>query len=226
MERRYLVATVALALTFGLVSHGMRSGELSRVPHSRAELAADVACVRQQVAAKLMAKLEPYVDRQRPEEAQMVAELNLPQLVRAQQESAAADALVAQQIARQRCAAARAQHIQQPFEEMRTFVVVPKIKINDLAIVRAQELSTRAQEWQATLNEHNLEIQIRTLEHAQEASARAMERAQRAWEKSQRKHAVPAITPSAIHVNFTAPTPMIVVPAAPAAPELPSFTIQ
>lgn len=234
MERRYLVATVALALTFGLVSHGLRSGYLSRVPHSRAQLAADVACARQYVAEMVVSKLEPYIDRQPVEEAQMVAELNLPELVQAQREAADADALLAQQIARQKCEAAeRARRIPQQIYEMRVLSGVPAIKINvpavkidDLAIVRAEELSARAQQWQTLMNERTLNIQLKSLENAQKISARAMERAQRAVERSRCKMNVPSASGVPIHINFTGPTPMIVIPAAPAAPEVPSATIE
>jgi hypothetical protein len=227
MERRYLIATLALVATFGVVSNGLRSGWLSRIPTSRAEFVADAACVRQYVATKLMAKLEPYVDHQRAEEAQMVAELNLPELVRAQQQAADAEGMLAQQIARQKCeAAARANRIPQQVYQMRTFVTAPAIKVNDPAIVRAQELSERAQEWQASMKEHNLELQLKSIERAQQISERAMEHAQRTLERQQRKLAVPAAPAKGIHVNFSGTSPMIVFPAAPATPDFPSATIE
>jgi len=225
MERRYLIATLALVATFGLVSNGLRSGRLSHIPASRAELRADAACVRQYVATKLMAKLEPYVEHQRAEEAQMVAELNLPELVRAQEQAADAEDMLAQQIARQKCEhAARANRIPQQVYQMRTFVTTPAIKVNDLAIIRAEELSNRAQEWQVLMNEHSLELQLKSIERAQKISAQAMERAQRSLERQQRKLAVPA-APMGIHVNFTGPNPMIVIPAS-GTPELPAATLE
>ena len=227
MERRYLIATLALVVTFGVVSNGLRSGRLSHIPTSRVELAADAACVRQYVAAKLMATLEPYVDRQRAEEAQMVAELNLPELVRAQQQAADADAMLTQQIARQKCeAAARANRIPQQVYQIRTFLAVPAVKVSDLAVVRAEELSTRAQEWQAKVNERSLELQLKSIERAQKISAHELERAQRSLERQQRNLVVPVIPAKGIHVNFNGPSPMIVYPATPGTPDLPSATLQ
>jgi hypothetical protein len=182
--------------------------------------------MRQYVATKLMVKLEPYVEHQRAEEAQMVAELNLPELVRAQQQEADAEGLLAQQIARQKCEqAARANRIPQQVYQMRTFVTTPAIKANDLAIIRGEELSHRAQEWQAMMTEHGIEIQLRSLERAQQMSAHAMERAQRSLERQQRKMVAPA-APMGIHVNFTGHSPVIVIPATPDTPELPNASIQ
>ena len=86
MERRYLVATLALAATFMVFSQAFGAGRLAKLPRSRAEVQADIACVRRTVAERIMAKLAPYVDSRAPEQAQMVAELNLPQLAQVEQQ--------------------------------------------------------------------------------------------------------------------------------------------
>ena len=103
MDRRYLAATLALAATFAIFSREFRSGHLAKFPTSRAQLQADVACVKDYVAERMMAKLGPYLDRNAPEQAQMVAELNLPDLVRVEQKAADAQTLATEESAHQKC---------------------------------------------------------------------------------------------------------------------------
>ena len=233
MERRYLIATLALAVTFSLVSHGLRSGHLPQIPHSRAELAADLACARNYVAQELMAKLAPYADHNPAEEAQMLAELSMPNLDQVQQQASDAETLVAGQIARQKCEAAqRARQVQQQVLQMRVFSANPSFQMPDVSIVRAeefgdraQELSDRAREWSDMTNDRRLAIQVRTLEHAQQMSARAMERAQRAIEQSQRHMSHSAQPGMPIHINLVTPVHFEFTVPAPVAPAPPSPTI-
>src|SRR5215471_18642102 len=103
MERKYLVATLALVATFTVVSQGMKYSLVNRVPHSRAELAADIACARHYVVQQIVAKLDPQVDNNAPEQAQMVAELNLPEVVALRQKTDEVQQLVQEKIAHQRC---------------------------------------------------------------------------------------------------------------------------
>ena len=63
MERRYLVATLALVATFAFFSREFRSGHLANLPCPRAALKADLACARQYLADQLEAKLRPFVAR-------------------------------------------------------------------------------------------------------------------------------------------------------------------
>ena len=102
MERRYLAATLALAATFAIFSREFRSGHLAKFPTSRAELQADVGCAKHYVAEQMMAKLQPYLDHT-PEQAQIVAELNLPELARAEQKVVDAQVLATEQSAHQKC---------------------------------------------------------------------------------------------------------------------------
>ena len=53
MERRYLVATLALVATFAIFSREFRTGHLANLPCSRAELRADLACAKHYVADQL-----------------------------------------------------------------------------------------------------------------------------------------------------------------------------
>jgi len=233
MERRYLIATLALAVTFSLVSHGLRSGNLARLPHSRAELAAEVACARNYVAQQLMAKLAPYADHNPAEEAQMLAELSMPNLDQVQQQASDAETLVAGQIARQKCEAAQvARQARQQVYEMRVFSGTPVFQVPDVSIVRAEELSDRAQEltdraneWSDRANQRSLAIQMRTIERAQHLSARAMERAQRAIEQSQRRMSRSAQPGMPIHINLVTPVQFEFTVPAPVAPEPPSTTL-
>jgi hypothetical protein len=229
MERRYLVATLALVATFSIFSRELSAGYLAKLPASRAEVLADLHCAKQYVAEQLMAKLEPLVDRTSPEQAQMVAELNLPEVARTALTNAQAQAQVqlAQQTAKQKCDVAlraqrealRAQEATQRAVEIRIRAAEEGQRINDLAVIRAQELSERAAERAQHIN---LAATLR----AQELGERSIERAQCALEKSRTKMQHSQIQGMPIHISFQMPaTPQIniVVPTAPQPPAPVSF---
>jgi hypothetical protein len=179
------------------------------------------------VAEQIMAKLQPYVDRGAPEQAQMVAELNLPEVVRMSQGIIDAKALAAEQSARQKCEATlRAQReatrVQQANEraiEIQIRTAERAQRLQELAVVRAQELTERAAEWAQKIN-------IAALIRAQEVTARSIEKSQCALEKSRSQMAHSRMTGTPIHINFQAPalpSMTITVPAAPVAPTPASF---
>lgn len=218
MERRYLAATLALAATFAIFSREFRSGHLAKFPTSRAELQADVDCAKHYVAEQMMAKLQPYLDHT-PEQAQIVAELNLPELARAEQKVVDAQVLATEQSAHQKCQVTlRAQrdvmHAQKASEralEIEIRNVERAQKIQELAVVRAQELTERAAERAQKIN-------VAAVIRAQEAAARSMQKAQCSMEKS-RSQMVHAGTP--IHINFqvpAVPNVSITVPEVPVTP--------
>jgi hypothetical protein len=218
MERKYLAATLALAATFAIFSREFRSGHLAKFPTSRAELQADVACAKHYVAEQMMAKLQPYLAHT-PEQAQIVAELNLPELARAEQKVVDAQVLATEQSAHQKCEVTlraqrevvRAQKASERALEAQIRNVERAQKIQELAVVRAQELSERAAERAQKIN-------VAAVIRAQEAAARSMEKAQCSMEKS-RSQMVHAGMP--IHINFQVPTVpkvSITVPEVPATP--------
>jgi hypothetical protein len=228
MERRYLVATVALVATFAVFSQAFGSGRLTKLPRSRAEARADIACVRRTVAEKLMAALEPYVDGRAPEQAQMVAELNLPELARVEEQSSDAQQMVQDQVERQKCqAAARAQKTAQRVYQMHILSDDRAQKINDMAVIRAEELSSRAQEWRQLADTRQYEVYFKSMEHAQKVSAHAMEQAQRAIEHSRMnmKMEMPHQPGMPIHINFVTPVKMDFTVSVPAMPATPTPTI-
>ena len=93
MERRYLVATLAIIVTFATFSRGFQSLQqlsLQRAPHGRA--VAGLQCVASTVS-RWMARFKSELHPAYPEEAQLLAEMNLP--------LAAAQAKVAEQAAKQ-----------------------------------------------------------------------------------------------------------------------------
>lgn len=226
MERRYLAATLALVATFAIFSREFRPGHLAKLPCSRAELRADLACAKHYVVEQLMAKLQPYLDRGAPEQAQMVAELNLPEVVRIDQRAAAVQAQIAQQAAQQKCAATlqaqrqamRAQQATERALEIRIRTADRVQQMQDLAVVRAEELTQRAAE---RAQQINLTAAVRT----QELAARSMERAQCALEKSRSKMKHTQMQGMPIHINFQGPTPMDFTVTVPVAPGLPSPAI-
>src|SRR5450755_3601351 len=174
MERRYLVATLALVATFAIFSRGFNSGHPANLPCSPAELRSDLACAKQYLAEQFDAKVRSFVARGIPDKQQMVAELNLPVLAAANEEITEVQAQVAQQTAEKQCdAAARAQDNALRAQE-RSLRDVERMQ------ERAAEIGARAQESAMAMNE-------RTTLRAQEISARAMERAQRSLDKSRWK---------------------------------------
>ena len=225
MERRYLVATVALVATFAIFSQAFGSGRLAKLPRSRAEARADIACVRRTVAQRIMAKLEPYVDSRAPEQAQMVAELNLPELARLQQQVDDAQRMAQEQVVRQKCQAAQqAQHAAQQVYKMQVLTGDRARRVNDLSVIRAEELGMRAQEWATLADSRHIEVSVKALERAQRVSAQAMERAQRAMEHSRVKVAYPQ-SGMPIHINFVAPQSGRFSIDVPVVPEPPTPTI-
>jgi len=214
MERRYLAATLVLAATFALFSGEFCVRSLAKVPHSKTQLNADIACARSYVAKQLMAKLEPYVGSHASEARPMLAELVVPELP-----PSPAAPMAPQMSARQKCeAAARAHSAPHPIIEMRVMNDDAMKSLNDLSVVRAELLSDRAQEWQTMVNQNSIAINMKSLEQAQRMSAHAMERAQHELQKSRVRINVPAAPSGPIHINFVAPT--ITVTPEPLAPSL------
>lgn len=225
MERRYLVATLALVATFAIFSQAFGSGRLAKLPRSRAEAQADIACVRRTVAQRIMAKLEPYVGSRAPEQAQMVAELNLPELARVEQQFDDAQRIAEKQVTRQKCQAAmQAQKAAQQVYKMQILTGARTRQLNDLSVIRAEDLGLRAQEWGALADSRRIEVSVKALERAQHVSVQAMARAQRAMERSRVKVAYPQ--PGVpIHINFVAPEAERFTIDVPVAPEPPTPTI-
>jgi hypothetical protein len=101
MERRYLVAALAIIATFAVFSHGFRTLEhvsLLYGQHAGADLRAKCNADAS-AASRFMGKVRTHLRPGYPEEAQMLAEMNLP--------IAMAQAKVAEEVARQNMAAAR-----------------------------------------------------------------------------------------------------------------------
>jgi hypothetical protein len=218
MERRYLAATLVLAATFAIFSREFRSGHLAKFPTSQAELQADVACAKHYVAEQMMAKLQPFLAHT-PEQAQIVAELNLPELARAEQKVVDAQVLATEQSAHQKCEvtlraqreAMRAQKASERALEVQIRNVERAQKIQELAVVRAQELTERAAERAQKIN-------VAAVIRAQEAAARSMEKAQCSMEKS---HSRMVHAGGPIHINFQVPAVpkvSITVPEVPVTP--------
>lgn len=77
MESRYLVATLALAATFGIFQHEFRTGHLAALRDPQGT----VACLKSSgsaLASRVLCKVESKLRPDHPEEAQMLAEMNLP----------------------------------------------------------------------------------------------------------------------------------------------------
>jgi hypothetical protein len=101
MERRYLVATLAVIATFAVFSHGLRTVEPALLSYSqnaganlKAKCNADTSAV-----SRFMSKVRTYLSPDYPDEAQLMADMNLP--------IAMAQAKAAEEVARQNIAAAQ-----------------------------------------------------------------------------------------------------------------------
>ncbi len=201
MERRYLVATLALVATFAIFSREFRSGHLSNLPCPRTALQAEIACAKRYLADQLVAKVRPFIDRGVPEEQQMVAELNLPVLVAANEKAAEMQAQVAQHDAEQNCEETmRAQERTLRAQQAGFRAQERSLRAAERAQQRAVELSVRAQQ-----------MNVRMALRAQEVSARATERAQRAIERSRWKMMQPyapaaPVAPMPIDFEFNFPS--------------------
>jgi hypothetical protein len=212
MERRYLVATLALVATFVVFSREFSTGYMAKIPSSRAALMAELTCAKRYAAEQLIARLEPLVDRAAPEQAQMVAELNLPEVVRVGQSDTQAQTVLTQKAAEQQCAAAmkaqrdayRAQERgRERSIEIRVRAADHAQQLEDLAVMRAEELSQRA-------TERAQQINLAAVIRAQELAAQSMERAQCAMERSRAKMNRTQVHAMPIHISFPVPaTPKI-----------------
>jgi hypothetical protein len=219
MERRYLVAALALIATFAIFSREFRSGRLDKLPRSRAELQADVNCAKRYVAEQLAEKVRPLVDRGVPEEAQMVAELNLPVLAAVNEKIAEAQAAAAQKTAEKKYdtvvraqeTTLRAQQAVQRAEELSARAAERAQELSERANQRAQEISQRAneraQELSIRANERAAEINMRMIEHARQVSDCASERTQRAMERSRATMTPPQAPSLPMHINFEVMAP-------------------
>jgi hypothetical protein len=101
MERRYLVAALAIIATFAVFSHGFRTLEHVSLLYGQ-HVGADVKAKcnsEASAASRFMGKVRSHLRPGYPEEAQLLAEMNLP--------IAMAQAKVAEEVARQNMAAAR-----------------------------------------------------------------------------------------------------------------------
>jgi hypothetical protein len=88
MDRRYLIATLALVATFAVCSHEMRGGRLVVLASQRLGAIAGRCGGVSSAPARIVSEMRARVLPTHPEEAQMLAEMNLPML-RIQAKSAA-----------------------------------------------------------------------------------------------------------------------------------------
>jgi len=105
MERRYLVAAVALIATFAITSRGFRALErASLVRSAHAQTLAAQQCPSS-MAARALAKIHTHLRPRIPEEAQLLAEMNAPL---ANMQSTIAEQMSRQNQAIEQCARERA----------------------------------------------------------------------------------------------------------------------
>jgi hypothetical protein len=105
MERIYLVAALAMIVTFGGFSHGFQSLQQLSLKHSlRGQAASGPQCNSlPSIVSRWVARVKSELDPSSPEEAQMLAEMNVPiaEMQAQAAEQAAKQAQIAAEIARQ-----------------------------------------------------------------------------------------------------------------------------
>jgi hypothetical protein len=121
MERRYLVAALAIIATFAGLSHGFQSLQqfsLQRGQHGQAAVGSQ--CPLPFIVSRVLARLRGGLHQTDPEEAQLLAEMNLPiaALQAKAAEQAAKQAQIATEIAR-RSAEREAERVQRDAMRMR-----------------------------------------------------------------------------------------------------------
>jgi hypothetical protein len=214
MERRYLVATLALVATFSLFSREFRSGHLTNLPRSRAEVVADLKCARKYVTDQIVAKANPFLNRDVPDQPETMAEMAPPPLDPIEERIAAHQSqipLAPQAVVVQQCdgveraqeQATRAQEIGARAAEL---AQERAAEISERAQERAAEMSARAQERAAEMNARMSERAAEMGARAQEIALRATERAQHAVWNSRGRMVPPA--PSTSMVAPVAPLPI------------------
>jgi len=199
MERRYLVATLALVATFAIFSREFRSGHLANLPTTRAELMSELKCARKYVTDQIVAKANPFLNRDVPDQPEIMAEMTPPPFDPIEERIAAHQSpipLAPQAVDVEPCdGIERAQEQASRAQERAT-------EISAQAQKRAAEISARAQERAAEMNARMVERAAEMSARAQEIAARATERAQRAvWNSHGRM--VPPTPPS----SMVAPVP-------------------
>ncbi len=78
MERRYLVAALAMITVFAATSHGFRALQHMSVAHVRHSGAMAHSMDESSCAARALAKIRTHLRPRYPEEAQLLAEMNVP----------------------------------------------------------------------------------------------------------------------------------------------------
>jgi len=78
MERRYLVAALAMIVAFAATSHGFRALQQMSVVHVRHSGAMAHSIHEPNCATRALAKIRTHLRPRYPEEAQLLAEMNVP----------------------------------------------------------------------------------------------------------------------------------------------------
>lgn len=153
MERRYLAASLAVVATFTMFSHAFKSGHLAPLLARRTTLVSDLKCVAGELSSRLMEKVNPSLRRNDPEEVQLLAEMNLPQVAA----QAQADAALARLNAAQALAVAKANEMQVKARAVQSKLVIDRQDTDCPQAERARELAERKAERAAELAERQIE---------------------------------------------------------------------
>lgn len=170
MERRYLVAVLAIIATFAITSRGFRALErVSLVHAAHAQTMANPQCPSS-IAARALAKINTHLRPRIPEEAQMLAEMNAPF---ANMQSTIAEQMSRQNQAIAQCARERAMRdaerayrdamrLQEQMTHSVSYIKIPSVPISGLSPDVEARIQAKTAAIAAKLAVNNIKLQIDT----------------------------------------------------------------
>jgi hypothetical protein len=168
MERRYLVAALALIATFAITSRGFRALEhVSLVRAAHAQTMATPQCPSS-IAARALAKIHTHLRPRIPEEAALLAEMNVPL---ANMQSTIAEQMSRQNQAIAQCARERAMRdaerayrdamrLQQQMTHSVSYISIPSPALTGLSPDVEARLQAKTAAMAAKLAANNIKLQI------------------------------------------------------------------
>jgi hypothetical protein len=177
MERRYLGATIAMAVSFAVFSHGFSSGLFTKLHQPPTTLVSEARCAVQTLRTRLLDKVNRSLGNESAEEAQLRVEFNIPAPILAAPPVAPQIPAAGKQVqapAAPPAVACRAPRLYADVKLPKNFDRI--VQVNVERAVRAQQIvvqtKLQSREFQRAMALQSHELQ-RAMEHAQREMARA-----------------------------------------------------
>jgi hypothetical protein len=168
MERRYLVVALAIIATFAITSRGFRALEHVSLLHAAHAQTMDHPQCPSSIATRALAKIHTHLRPRIPEEAQMLAELNVPL---ANMQSTIAEQMSRQNEAITQCARERtmrdaerayrdAMRLQQQMQRSASYISIPPAALSGLPPDAEARIQAKAAALAAKFAANNIKVQI------------------------------------------------------------------